>query len=44
MKDTLEERIIELQSSKADLAREMLSGEEMGKASFTKEQLLNILE
>ena len=44
MKDTLEERIVELQSSKADLAREMLSSEEMGKASFTKEQLLNILE
>lgn len=43
MKDTVEERIIELQSSKADLAKEMLSGEEMGSTSFTREQLLDIL-
>lgn len=44
MKDTLEERIIALQTSKADLAKEMLSGEEMGSTTFTREQLLDILD
>ena len=44
MKDTLEERIVALQSSKADLAKEMLSGEEMGSTTFTREQLLDILD
>ncbi len=44
MKDTVEERIIALQSSKSDLAKEMLTGEEMGSTSFTREQLLDILD
>ncbi len=43
-KDTVEERIIELQRQKADLADQILSGEEMSRASFTREELLSILQ
>lgn len=43
-KDTVEERIIELQRQKADLADQILSGEEMSSASFTREELLSILQ
>ena len=34
-KDTVEERIIQLQQQKADLADQILSGEEMSSSSFT---------
>lgn len=44
VKDTVEERIIALQASKADLAKEVLSMDEMGSGSFTREQLLDILD
>ena len=43
-KDTVEERIIELQKQKADLADQILSGEEMSRVSFTREELLSILQ
>ena len=43
MKDSVEERILSLQQSKADLAESILSGEEMSRASFTKDELLDIL-
>ena len=44
MKDTVEERIVELQRQKADLADQILSGDEMSRASFTREELLSILQ
>lgn len=43
MKDTIEERIIELQNTKADLANELLSGEDISSSKLSKEQLLAIL-
>ncbi len=43
-KDTVEERIIQLQQQKADLADQILSGEEMSSSSFTKEELMSILQ
>ncbi len=43
VKDTIEERILKLAEQKADLAGEILSGEEMSSASITKEQLMSIL-
>ena len=43
MKDSVEERILSLQQSKADLAESILSGDEMSRASFTKDELLDIL-
>ncbi len=43
VKDTIEERIVELQSGKADLAEEIFSGEEMASSKLTREQLLEIL-
>lgn len=44
MKDTIEERIIELQKKKAGLAEDILSYESMSSTSFTREDLLGILD
>ena len=41
--DTIEERILQLQEKKADLAGEILSGEELSSSNLTKEQLMEIL-
>jgi SNF2 family DNA or RNA helicase len=43
MKDTIEERILNLQQSKNDLADKILSGEGMSSAKLTREDLLSIL-
>ena len=42
-KNTIEDRIIELQEAKKDLAEKILSGNETSLASLTKEELLEIL-
>lgn len=39
-KGTIEENIVKLQEKKRDLADQILSGEEMGTGSFSKEELL----
>jgi superfamily II DNA or RNA helicase len=44
MKDTIEERILALQSSKADLAGRLMNGEGISSASLTRDDLLAILE
>lgn len=43
-RDTLEEKIIELQSKKKELASQVMGGEGIGQASFSKEELLRLLE
>ncbi len=43
VQDTIEERILKLQERKADLAGEILSGEELSSSSLTREQLMEIL-
>lgn len=43
MKDTIEERILNLQQSKNDLADKILSGEGMSSSKLTREDLLSIL-
>ena len=43
MKDTIEENIMKLQERKKELAEEVLSGEDLGSGSFTKEELLELL-
>ena len=43
MKDTIEERIMELQKEKKILAEKILSGEGVSKASFSREELLKLL-
>lgn len=43
MKDTIEENIIKLQERKKELAEQVLSGENVGSGSFTKEELLELL-
>lgn len=43
IKDTIEERILDLQQSKNDLADKILSGEGMSSAKLTREDLLSIL-
>lgn len=43
MKDTIEENILKLQERKKELAEQVLSGEELGSGSFTKEELLELL-
>lgn len=43
-KNTLEERIIALQEKKRELASQVLGGESIEKASFSKEELLKLLE
>lgn len=43
-KDTIEEKIVELQERKEKLADEVLNGEEFGSSTLDKDDLLNILE
>ena len=43
MKDTIEENILKLQARKKELAEQVLSGEDLGSGSFTKEELLELL-
>ncbi len=43
VKDSIEEKIMKLQERKQALSDQMLSGEKMGVASFSKEELLEIL-
>lgn len=43
MKDTIEENIMKLQERKKELAEQVLSGEDLGNGSFTKEELLELL-
>ena len=42
-KGTIEEKIVSLQEKKKELADKILGGEEMGMASITKEELMDIL-
>lgn len=42
-RNSIEENIIKLQESKEELADQVLSGEGLGKGSFTKEELLGLL-
>ncbi len=44
MKDSIEEKILQLQQMKKELADEILSGEEIASTILTKEQLFSILE
>ena len=44
MKDTIEENIIRLQERKKELAEQVLSGENLGSGSFSKEELLELLK
>ncbi len=44
MKDTIEENIVKLQERKKELAEQVLSGENVGRGSFTREELLELLE
>ena len=43
VKNTIEDRIVEMQEAKKDLAEKILSGNETSLASLTKEELLEIL-
>ena len=43
MKDTIEENILRLQERKKELAETVLGGENIGKASLTREELMEIL-
>ncbi len=43
MKDTIEERIIQLQNRKKELADQLLDSESMGSTSLSKEELLELL-
>ena len=43
-KDTIEERILKLQEAKKELAEQVLSGDELKNASFTNEELLELLK
>lgn len=43
MKDTIEEKILEMQNEKADLADRILSGETISSSKLTREDLLNLL-
>ena len=42
-KGTIEENILHLQEKKRQLADQVLSGEEIGSGSFTKEELMEII-
>ena len=44
LKDTIEERIVQMQDDKQDLAERMLSGEGISGAAFSKEDLMNMLK
>ena len=43
MKDTIEENILRLQERKKELAETVLGGENIGKASLTREELMEML-
>ena len=43
-RDTIEEKIVQLQEKKSRLAEQILGGEEMGPAALSKEALMEILE
>ena len=43
VQDTIEERILQLQSQKSNLADEILSAEEMSSSALTREQLMEII-
>ena len=43
MKDTVEERILQLQTEKSDLADRILSGDGFSSAKLTRQDLLNLL-
>ena len=43
-KGTIEENIVKLQERKKELAEQVLSGENVGSGSFTREELLELLE
>ncbi len=43
MKDTVEERILQMQEDKADLAGKLLNGEGIASAALSREDLLNLL-
>ena len=42
-KDTIEENIVKLQEKKYALADQILSGEDMGSGSFTREEILELI-
>jgi SNF2 family DNA or RNA helicase len=42
-KGTIEEKIVEMQESKRDLAEQVLGGEGVGRASITREDILALL-
>ena len=42
-KDTIEENIVKLQEKKHALADQILSGEDMGSGSFSREEILELL-
>ena len=42
-KNTIEEKILSLQDKKQELADQVLGGENMDKATFTKEELMELL-
>ena len=44
MKGTIEDNILKLQERKKELAEQALGGESMGSGSFTKEELLELLQ
>ena len=44
MKDTIEENIVRLQERKKELAEQVLSGENVGSGSFSREELLELLQ
>ena len=43
-RDTIEEKIVQLQERKSRLAEQILGSEDMGPASLTREALMEILE
>ena len=43
-KGTIEENIVKLQEKKMALADQIIGGEEMGRGSFSKEELLELLK
>ena len=43
MKDTIEEKILDMQKEKADLAGKLLSDEGIASTAFSREELLTLL-
>ena len=44
IKDSIEEKIIELQESKKKLAEDILGGEQIGSTTFDRDELLKLLQ